>query len=70
MDRVGSGPRDNVYDSPRGPAVFRSVTVRHDLEFLHCLLRNSGAHAVYRSIRGVRAVDVHQVGARALAADV
>ena len=39
-------PRDDVHDPAGGAAVFRSVTVGDDLEFLHRLLRDGRAHAI------------------------
>ena len=55
---------------PGGAAIFGGVTVGDDLEFLHRLLRDGGAHAVDGIVGGVGAIDVDQVGTGALAAHV
>ena len=70
VEIIRSRARDDVDHPARGAAIFGAVTIGDDLEFLHRLLRNGGAHAVGGVVGGVGAIDIHQVRARALAAHV
>ena len=67
---VRAGAGDDVDHSARGAAIFGGVAVGDDLELLHGLLRNGGAHAVGGIVGGIGAVDIDQVGTAALAAHV
>jgi len=55
---VRAGAGDDVDDATGGAAVFGGVVVGDDLEFLHGLLRDGGAHAVGGIVGGVGAIDV------------
>ncbi len=70
VEIVRSGAGDDVDHSARGATVLGGVTVGDDLELLHRLLRDGGAHAVDGIVGGIGAIDVDQVGTAALAAHV
>src|SRR5713101_3708692 len=70
VEIVRSGAGDDVDHAARGAAIFGGVTVGDDLELLHRLLRDGGAHAVDGIVGGVGAIDVDQVGTAALAAHI
>ena len=55
---VRSGAGDDVDHATGGATVFGGVVVGDDLEFLHGLLRDGGAHAVGGIVGGVGAIDV------------
>ena len=70
MELVGAGFGDDVDHPAGGLAVFRRIAIGEDLELLHGVLRNGGANAVDGIVDGVGAVNVDQVAATALTADV
>ena len=67
---VCAGAGNDVHYTARSPAILSRVAVGLDLELLHSFLRNRGTDAVGGIVYCVRAVHVHQVGARPLSAHV
>jgi hypothetical protein len=70
MELVGAGFGDDVDHAGGSLAVFSGVAVGEDLELLHGVLRNGGANAVDRIVNGVGAIDVDEVAASTLTADI
>ena len=70
VELVAARLGNDVDDAARGLAIFRSVTVGKDLELLHGILRDRRTNTVRRIIDGICAVNIHEVAARVLTANV
>ena len=62
--------RDNVDHTSGGLPIFGLIAVRDDLKLLHRVLRNRRPHSVVRVVHRIRVINVDQVAAGALPADV